>query len=125
MSAWTDDELRAVGAATELRITTRRRDGTLGPPVPLWVVRVGGALYVRSWKGTGGAWFRQASAQGFVHITAADVDTDVTVALTGTGDRAEIDQAYRAKYGRYGRAYVDPMTADSAAETTLLLTPAR
>jgi hypothetical protein len=49
----------------------------------------------------------------------------VTVSLTGTTARAEIDQAYRAKYGSYGRAYVEPMTADKAAATTLLLTPAR
>lgn len=125
MSTWTDDELRAVGEAAELRISTQRRDGTARQPVPIWVVRVGNGLYVRSWKGTGGAWFRHASAQGSAHITAAEVDADVTVSLTGTADRTEIDHAYRAKYGHYGRSYVEPMTADTAAGTTLMLTPAR
>lgn len=121
MSTWTEDQLHAVGTAAEVRIITRRRDGTSRPPVPIWVVRVGDDLYVRSWNGTGGAWFRQASAQGSAHIRAADVDTDVTVSLTGTADRAELDEAYRTKYGRYGRAYVDAMTADAAAQTTLRL----
>jgi hypothetical protein len=62
MSEWTEDELRAVGAATELRISTRRRDGTLSPPVPIWVVRDGNGIDVRSYRGTGGAWFRRVSA---------------------------------------------------------------
>jgi MFS transporter, DHA2 family, methylenomycin A resistance protein len=33
------------------------------------------------------------------------------------------DEAYRGKYARYGRAYVEPMTAAAAAATTLLLAP--
>lgn len=36
-----------------------------------------------------------------------------------------VDQAYRAKYGRYGSAYVAPMTADAAARATVRLTPAQ
>jgi hypothetical protein len=39
MSSWTFDELDAIAAATELRISTRRPDGTLRPAVPIWVVR--------------------------------------------------------------------------------------
>lgn len=41
MIAWTDDELRRVGRAEELQVFTLRRDGTLRPPVTIWVVRVG------------------------------------------------------------------------------------
>jgi hypothetical protein len=123
MNTWTEEELRAVGTATELRISTRRCDGTLSPPVPIWVVRVGDGIYVRSYRGTGGVWFRRVSAVGTARIQAADVDRDVTVSLAGTAARAGIDEAYRAKYARYGRAYVEPMTADAAAATTLLLTP--
>jgi hypothetical protein len=123
MSTWTEKELRAVGTATELRISTRRHDEALRPPVPIWVVRAGDDIYVRSYRGTGGAWFRRVRAMGTAHICAADVDRDVTVSLTGTAARAEIDEAYRTKYARYGGAYVEPMTADAAAATTLLLTP--
>jgi hypothetical protein len=123
MSTWTEEELRAVGTATELRISTRRHDGTLSPPLPVWVVRAGDDIYVRSYKGAGGAWFRRVSALGRAHSRGADVDRDVTVSLMGTAARAEIDEAYRTKYAPYGRAYVEPMTADAAAATTLLLTP--
>jgi hypothetical protein len=60
MSTWTEQELRAVGTATELRISTRRSGGTLRPPVPIWVVRAGDDLYVRSYKGNGGAGFQRS-----------------------------------------------------------------
>lgn len=93
------------------------------PAVPIWVVRVGNGLYIRSYKGSGGAWFRHATEQGAAHISAGNVDSDVTVALAGTSERDAVDQAYRAKYSRYGHAYVDPMTADMAAGTTIQITP--
>jgi hypothetical protein len=47
MITWTEGELCALGAATELRISTQRPDGTLRPPVPIWVVRAGDDIYVR------------------------------------------------------------------------------
>jgi hypothetical protein len=48
MSTWTSDELETLAAATELRISTRRADGTLRPAVPIWVVRAADGIYVRS-----------------------------------------------------------------------------
>jgi hypothetical protein len=125
MNTWTEGELGALGTATELRISTRRPDGTLGPAMPIWVVRAGDGIYVRSYRGTGGAWFRHATAHGSPHVQAGNVDRDVTVSLTGMAARAEIDGAYRTKYAGYGRAHTEPMTADTAAATTLQLTPAR
>jgi hypothetical protein len=124
MSTWTSDELDMLAAATELRISTRRPDGTLRPAVPIWVVRVGDGIYVRSYRGPAGAWFRHAAC-GVVHIQAGNVSGETTVTRTGTAARAEIDQAYRTKYGSFGRAYIEPMTSDSAAATTLQLTPQR
>jgi hypothetical protein len=54
MSQWTSDKLEKIGAAEELRIAPRRRDGSLRTPVTVWVVRVGDDLYVRSWRGSAG-----------------------------------------------------------------------
>ena len=48
MTNWTDDELRRVGGATELELASARADGTLRPPVTMWVVRAADELYVRS-----------------------------------------------------------------------------
>jgi hypothetical protein len=125
MSTWTTDELDALAATTELQISTRRADGTLRPAVPIWVVRAGDGIYVRSYRGPSGAWFRHAAADGSAHIQAGTVTSEVTVTPAGATARAEIDQAYRAKYASFGRAFVDPMTAGAAAATTLQLTPQR
>jgi hypothetical protein len=125
MSTRTSDELDMLAAATELRISTRRPDGTLRPAVPIWVVRAGDGIYVRSYRGPAGAWFRHATAGGVVHIQAGNVSGETTVTRAGTAAQAEIDQAYRTKYGSFGRAYIEPMTSDSAAATTLQLTPRR
>ena len=123
MSTWTSDELDVLAAATELQISTRRADGTLRPAVPIWVVRAGDGIYVRSYRGPDGGWFQRATAGGSAHIQAGTVTSEVTVTRAGATAHAEIDQAYRTKYGSFGRAYVDPMTASPAAATTLQLTP--
>ena len=41
MSGWTTDELRAIGDAEELRIASRRLDGSLRKAIIIWVVRHG------------------------------------------------------------------------------------
>ena len=77
-STWTDDELRRIGAATELQITSRRPDRSLRPYVTIWTVRAGDGLYVRSAYGTGNPWFRRATASGKGRIRAAGIERDVT-----------------------------------------------
>jgi hypothetical protein len=36
MSSWTSDELRRIGDATELRVSSQRPDGTLRPATTIW-----------------------------------------------------------------------------------------
>ena len=60
MTPWTSDELATIGSAEELRIASRRPDGTLRKPVTVWVVRHADDLYVRSVYGRGASWFRGA-----------------------------------------------------------------
>lgn len=125
MTAWTPAELAGIANADELRIASRRTDGTLRMPVIIWVVRDGDDLYVRSYKGREGSWFRGARQHRQGHIRAGGVDKDVT--FTEESDTAindRIDAAYRAKYGRYGATYLDPMVAGAARAATLRLVPA-
>jgi hypothetical protein len=58
MSTWTSEELDTFAAATELRKSTRRADGTLRRAVPIWVVRAGDSIYVRSYRGPEGGRFQ-------------------------------------------------------------------
>jgi hypothetical protein len=124
MTAWTSDELDKIGTADELEIAPLRRDGTLRNPVTIWVVRLGDHLYVRSWRGRRGAWYRAAQVRHEGHIQAGGVDKDVTfVEETDSAINDQIDAAYRTKYRRYGARYVDPMVGPEARATTLELVP--
>ena len=58
MATWSKDELDKIAAAEELEIAPARRDGTLRRPTTIWVVRHDDDLYVRSYHGRGGGWFR-------------------------------------------------------------------
>lgn len=125
-STWTDDELRRVGAATELQIASRRGDGSLRPYVTIWTVRVGDDLYVRSAYGTGNPWFRRATASGTGRIRAGGAERDVTFAGAGELDASAhtaIDAAYHAKYDSYGPQIVGTVTGPHAASGTLRLVP--
>ena len=74
MTAWTSDELDRVGAAEELELAIN------GRTVTIWVVRVGDDLYIRSWRGTCGAWYGSAQRRRAGRIHAGGVDRDVALA---------------------------------------------
>ena len=123
MIAWTSDELTKIGTVEERAIAPLRRDGTLRRPVPVWVVRLGDDLYVRSWHGRTATWFRAAQARHEGHIWAGGVEKDVTfVEEIDPGINDEIDDVYRTKYRRYA-SYVRPMISPQARAATLKLVP--
>ena len=122
MTAWTNEELARIGATEELEAASLRADGTLRRPVTIWVIREGDDLYVRSWRGRSGAWYRGARERHQGHIRAGGVDKDVTFVAVDDDELGErIDAAYRSKYGRYGSSYVEPMTSGETRTTTLRL----
>lgn len=94
MTDWTADELARIGRASELRIATARRDGSLRSDLPIWAVRVGERIVIRSWKGTDGAWYRQAQRTGRGRIASGGVTKDVTIADGSALDRAEHDHLF-------------------------------
>jgi hypothetical protein len=123
VSTWDRRTLEQIAAADELHVAPRRGDGTLRAPTTIWVVRDGDDLYVRSWRGTEGAWWNTATDTHAGHIAAGGAEADVTFAAVGDPEvNDRVDAAYLAKYGRY-TGYVEPMVADRARATTLLLAP--
>jgi hypothetical protein len=123
MTTWTADELQQIAKAEELHIAPQRNDGSLRPPTTIWVVRDGDDLFVRSWRGSSGAWFCAARSSHTGRISAGGVTKDVTFAEEADPAVNDcVDAAYRSKYGRHS-GYVDPMVADSARVTTLKLLP--
>jgi hypothetical protein len=120
---WNPTELDEVAAGDELDIAPVRPDGTLWPYRTIWVVRVGDDLYVRSWRGRGGGWFRHALQRQQGRIRAGGVERDVTVEEPDDDDPHSIDDAYRRKYARYAGTYVEPMVGPVATAATLRVVP--
>jgi hypothetical protein len=124
MTDWPSDELEKIAASDELQLASARPDGRLRKPVTIWVVRLGDDVYVRSVNGRTSHWFRGVEDRHEGHIRAGGVDKDVV--FVENEDEAvndAIDDAYRAKYGRYPAAVVDPMVSPEVRAATLRLLP--
>jgi hypothetical protein len=121
MAAWNTDDLHRIGGAEEVRIATRRADGTLRKPVIVWIVRVGDDLYVRSVNGRTAAWFRGVQARHEGRLEARGIENDVDF-VEATEHEEQIDAAYRAKYARYPGIVPNIVTPETRA-TTLRLVP--
>ncbi|MBU2663907.1 DUF2255 family protein [Actinoplanes bogorensis] len=124
MTSWDPGELRRIGDADELQLSSRRADGSLRPYVTIWVVRDGDALYVRSAYGSGNGWYRRARSSGAGRVRAAGVERDVTFADADPSTGAGLDRAYHGKYDRYGPRIVGSVVGPAVAGLTIRLDPA-
>jgi hypothetical protein len=123
MSAWTDEELRRIGAAQELDIAPVRRNGELRSATPIWVVRAGDDLYVRAAYGANKGWHGVARTSRRARISAAGVSKDVTVEDADQAVIDQVDAAYREKYGGRYAGIVDSINDAEHRSTTLRLAP--
>jgi hypothetical protein len=121
---WTADHLARIGDAEELRLASRRADGTLRSFTTMWVVRADGELYVRSAGGPDRPWYRHALASRTGQIGAGGIEAAVYFAEAALDAQSAIDAAYHAKYDRYGPAIVGHVTGPGAHAVTLRLLPA-
>ncbi|MBU2670291.1 DUF2255 family protein [Actinoplanes bogorensis] len=119
---WTPADLRQIQDSDELEIAVPRVDGSLRKWTPIWVVRVGGEVFVRTWHRRDTGWYGDAVRSGRGRIRVPGVEAAVTVTEAGAESRAEVDEAYHSKYGRYGTDTVGQMVSDEAVASTLRLT---
>lgn len=123
-NGWTAAELDSIGATTNLRLASRRPDGSLRPYVTIWVVRLGDQLYVRSAYGPDNPWYRRARASGRGAIKAGGVESEVEFVDASIDTAADVDAAYHAKYDQFGAPIVATVVGDHAHPLTLRLVPA-
>ncbi len=123
MEQWTEVERDALATAGELQIASRRRDGTLSPPMTIWAVRHDDDVYVRLVNGTSATWYRAAKRRGTGRIWSGGVERDVRFLQPESDIEDAIDSAYRDKYGALSSA-TQRIIAPLARETTIRLTPA-
>jgi len=123
---WTPAELTEIDAEDELRIASRRADGSLRREVIIWMVRVGDDVYVRAAHGAETGWNKRAHAAGAGHVRVGSVVVrDAVFEPVGTTLEREITAAYDAKYdGKYPRQYIDPVVSPESIPTTLRIVPA-
>lgn len=116
-----EDILDHLAATDEIRIGFNRPDGSTGS-TPVWIVRVGDDLFVRSMNGPRGGWYRRLRADpdgevhenGHRHRVHAEPVTDPEV-------RRQVTHAYQAKY--QDSPYLRPFLDEETAGTTLRLKP--
>lgn len=91
MIGWTIEQLDRIGSADELDIAPARSDESPQPYTTVWVVRVGDEFYVRSYRGRGGRWFRQALERHAGHIRAGGTEHDSTFVEVPEADDVDND----------------------------------
>lgn len=117
---WAPDELTRLDRAQELRIAGRRDDGTTRNLVIIWAVVVDGQLYVRSVRGTEGAWYKGVQQQHEGSIHSGGVAASVRFEDVSADDPVQerIDAAYAAKY-RSSPSAVASICSTAARATTM------
>lgn len=124
MSVWTNQELEKIGRSDELELSSLRADGTLRKPVTIWVVRVDEGIFVRAVKGRAGPWFRGTQTCHAGRIWSGGVEKEVEfLDEIDPGTNIKIDAAYRQKYHRYPKEYVDACLTPQARAATIKLVP--
>ncbi len=122
---WNPAVLSALASAKEVDVTPIDPDGTRRASRTIWSIGVGSDLYVRSWKGRGALWFRDALATGrgelavtggtaSQRVTFEEVDAAATV-------QAQISAIFLTKYAADG--YAAAMNEDEPLGATLRLLP--
>ena len=122
LTDWADQDLDEIGTVDEVGIAPQGPLGWLRSYTTVWIVRVGDDLYVRSWRGRDGSWYRTAVQSHAGSVRAGNIQRDVVFEEDDHTDPAAINEAYCAKY-RAHPSYVGAMVSPNAAATTLRLGP--
>lgn len=123
MASWNTEQIERIASTDDLHIAVYHEDGaTTGTLTWIWSVVVDERLFVRSYTGTTGRWYRSALAQRAGRITAAGDGHEVEFTPIDDpelGDR--IDAAYEKKYA--GSPFLPPMVAQGPRAATVDVTP--
>ena len=117
-----ESDLAAMAAAKEVDIETRSAAGDEHRTV-IWIVSHDSTIYIRSYKGPSGRWYREALADPDVaiHVNGRRVAATAVPAA----DPASVEACSDGLRAKYRRSYsLEAMLADSVLPTTLKLVPA-
>lgn len=115
-------ELDRIDRTQELTIETQAPEGTPHQTI-LWAVVDDGEVFVRSWRGSGARWYREALANPAVGL---QVDgARLTATAVPAADPDSVERASAALHRKYaGDPAVRSMVLPEILDTTLRLEPA-
>ncbi|ADG77412.1 hypothetical protein TPAU25S_02258 [Tsukamurella paurometabola] len=114
----------ALGTTQEIEISSYRKDGTLRHWVPIWTVRVGDDIYIRSAFGVDGGWYKWAKIKGIGRVRIGGMEADVALIPDTTDDvQQQVDAGFETKYPNGGAA-TRTMVTEPARSATVRLAPA-
>ena len=120
--SFAESDLAAIGAAQEVDIETRSAAGDVHRTI-IWIVERDGRVYVRSYHGDRGRWYREALADPEVAIHVDGRRVAARAVPATDGDSVEsCSEGLRAKY-RPSQSLA-AMLVDDVLPTTLRLVPA-
>ena len=124
-SSFEAETLDQLDGTREVYIETSRDAGSPGRRTIIWVVVVGGEVFVRSVRGRKGRWYQRISAypEGALHVRG---DRIPVRAVPATDDET-VDAVSAAVRSKYEDAWPGPtagMVRPEVLETTLKLSPA-
>jgi hypothetical protein len=113
--------IERLDAAIEIEAQTPRRDGSISSR-PIWVVVSDGEAYVRSYRGTSGAWYRRARADGALTLVVDATEVRATAEPVDDDEvNGRVSDAYREKYSARSPGPTETMVDDQVSATTLRL----
>jgi hypothetical protein len=117
MTTFDADTLRALREVQEPRIRTDRRPKSA---VVIWVVVDGDDVFVRSWLGTRGRWYKDLAAGGAATLEFAG--RRLAVQAVPAGDDTSVERASREILRKYRRSsHAQEMVRAEILPTTLRL----
>lgn len=117
-----ESDLAAMAAAIEVDIETRSQAGETHRTV-IWIVVRDGEVYVRSYRGERGRWYREAAADPDVaiHVDGRSIPARAVAAT----DAASVEACSAGLEEKYqGDPSTPAMVAPDVLSTTLRLVPA-
>jgi hypothetical protein len=119
MSRFDADALRDLLTAKEVRIRTEKHPDSA---VVIWVVVADDTVFVRSFRGGGGRWYRDLATGGDATLEVGG--RRLPVRATPERDPAAIERASQEYLGKYrSSSYAQAMVNQDILATTLRLEP--
>ena len=114
------DDLHTLSTTNEVDIQPTRANGELARRKTIWLVVDGDQAYIRSVRGTDGAWYKAARASNAALLHAGATSWPITMDLVTDPDEiARVSDALNHKYGKRWKQSTAAMLRDEVLSATL------